>query len=216
MSEIESAFGQQHLSTQNNEFNVIQFLIAQATGRMNTATVVKVVGVSGIGVNPVGFVDVIPQVNQLDGADVAVPHGTVFQLPYARIQGGANAVIVDPQVNDLGIAVFAQADISAVKSSKAAANPGSKRRFDMADGMYIGGLLNGTPTRYVTVDDTGIKIHGAALVTIEATEIVLNGHVTLNGTMNATGDVLAQTVSLHNHITTGVEPGGGLSGPPKV
>ncbi len=41
-----------------------------------------------------------------------------------------------------------------------------------------------------------------------------SGNVRVTGTIRATGDVLAGTVSLVNHLTTNVQPGGGLSGVP--
>ena len=38
------------------------------------------------------------------------------------------------------------------------ANPGSARTYSKGDGFYLGGFLNGTPQRYVMVDDTGITL----------------------------------------------------------
>ena len=43
-----------------------------------------------------------PLVNMLDGAGDATEHGTIFGLHYTRLQGGANAIILDPQVDDIG------------------------------------------------------------------------------------------------------------------
>jgi hypothetical protein len=82
----------------------------------------------------------------------------MYGLPYLRVQGGANSIIIDPQPGDIGIAVFASRDITNVKSTKAQANPGSFRTHDFSDGMYIGGLLNGVPTQYIKFSDTGIEI----------------------------------------------------------
>lgn len=186
----DGAFGQQQLNTPNDEFNVQQFLIKQALGRVNTATLVKVEAVHApVGIVPVGFVDVTPLVHQLDGSNKAVPHTTIYNIPYVRIQGGKNAFVVDPQPGDIGMCVFAQADISSVKATKAAATPGSKRRFDMADGMYVGGLLNAAPERYVMIDDSGITIEGVAAVTIHGDNTTINANsATVNAndiTMNA-------------------------------
>jgi hypothetical protein len=41
-------------------------------------------------------------------------------VPYFRVQGGADAIIIDPKVGDLGIAVFCSRDITGVKRSKEA------------------------------------------------------------------------------------------------
>lgn len=64
-------------------------------------------------------------------------------------------MIVDPVIGDIGIAVFADRDISTVKRTKAQGNPGSRRRFDAADGMYLGGLLNSAPTNYLQLSSDG-------------------------------------------------------------
>lgn len=149
------------------DFNALTYLVWQILARINTATLVKVTAVTNTGgVSPVGFVDVQPLVNQLDGSGKQVPHGVVHQLPYLRMQGGANAVILDPQAGDIGIAVFASRDISTVKSTKAQANPGSDRMFRMADGLYIGGVLNGVPTQYIQFDSSGITINSQNDVTV--------------------------------------------------
>lgn len=126
---------------------------------MQTATLVRVEACTNDGeLSPVGFVDVTPLVNQVDGAGNPTPHVTIFGLPYSRFQGGTSAIILDPQAGDIGVAVFASRDISKVKSTKAQANPGSLRTYDFADGIYLGGLLNGTPTQYIRFTDSGIEI----------------------------------------------------------
>lgn len=175
------------------EYGALMFLISQALARLSTATLVRVVSVTNAGgVEPVGFVDVQPLVNQLDGAGNAVPHAVLHQLPYFRLQGGTDAVILDPKVGDVGIAVFASRDISAVKSSKGQANPGSWRSHDMADGLYVGGLLNGTPVQYVQFTAGGINVVSPSKVTIQAPNIELNAatqcalnspQIVLNGTV---------------------------------
>ncbi len=40
------------------------------------------------------------------------------------------------------------------------------------------------------------------------------GDINLTGSVSASGDVVAGTISLQNHLTTGVTPGSGESGPP--
>lgn len=157
------------------EYGALMFLISQALARLSTSTLVRVVAVTNAGgVAPVGFVDVQPLVNQLDGAGNAVPHAVLHNLPYFRLQGGTDAIILDPKVGDIGIAVFASRDISAVKASKAQANPGSWRSHDMADGLYVGGLLNGTPVQYVQFTAGGINVVSPAKVTVQAPNIEMN------------------------------------------
>lgn len=164
--------GEQRPGSASSDFNAISFLVQSLMSGMATATLVQVKGVTNSGgVAPVGFVDIQPMVNQVDGIGQAVAHGTIYKCPYQRMQGGANAIILDPQVGDIGIAVFADRDISSATSNKAPANPGSRRRFDMADGLYLGGCLNAAPTQYVEFSTTGIRIHSPAQVWLDAQDV---------------------------------------------
>ncbi len=196
----------------DSEFGALQFLISQALNRVSTATLVKVVSVTNSGgLSPVGFVDVQPLVNQLDGAGNAVPHGVLHRLPYFRLQGGADAVILDPKVGDIGMAAFASRDISLVKTSKAQNNPGSWRSHDMADGMYFGGLLNGTPVQYVQFTAGGINVVSPSKVTVSAPDIELNAsaqcalnspQIVLNGTVRQGGGSLGGTSTWQGDMNT--------------
>jgi hypothetical protein len=210
--------GFQRPGTAASDFNAQAFMVQALLKRLATCTLAKVMAVTNAGgVSPVGFVDLLPLVNQVDGAGVAVPHGTIYKCPYFRLQGGANAVILDPQVGDLGIALFADRDISSVTANKGQANPGSARRFDMADGLYLGGVLNAAPTQYVQFSDAGITLHSPTLVKLEAPDVqiscatleiaattsaaittptfTVNGNQVNNGNVTSTGTVLAPTVN---------------------
>lgn len=226
------------------EFDRIAFMVQQALGKMQTATLVRIESCTNAGgLSPVGYVDVTPLVNQLDGQGNPTPHVTIYNVPYFRLQGGANGIIIDPQKGDIGVAVFASRDISQVKTTKKQGNPGSHRQYSFADGMYLGGMLNGTPTQYVQFSAAGIKIHSPTAVVIEAPVVeidaatsctvntptfTVNGATVLNGTvqqtgggsaafsgsMAVTGDVTAQGTSVHNHKHGGVQTGGGQTGVP--
>jgi hypothetical protein len=202
--------------------NNLRFVIQQLLANVQTATLVKVVACSNDGgVSPVGTVDVQILVNQVSGQMVATPHVTMYGLPYLRVQGGANAVIIDPQPGDIGIAVFASRDITNVKSTKAQANPGSFRMHDFADGMYLGGLLNGAPTQYIQFSSSGVSIVSSGTITLEAPTIVLNGalqqtggNATMSQSLTVTEDVTAQGTSVHTHIHGGVTAGSADTGAP--
>jgi hypothetical protein len=141
------------------DYNTYYFAILEALKKVQTATLVRVESCTNDGgVSPFGFVNVTPLVNQVDGNGNPTPHGTVCGLPYLRLQGGANAVIIDPEPGDIGIAVFASRDISKVKSTQDQANPGSGRLFNYADGIYLGGVLNAAPTQYIQFNSDGVSI----------------------------------------------------------
>lgn len=152
--------GQQTFTSGASGYNAQEFQIQQALRRINTAEPVRVVSVQPGAVGPAGTVSVQPLVNLVTGAGDGLTQSELFQLPYLRIQGGENAVIVDPRPGDMGLAVYAMRDTETVKANRGGspANPGSARTYSKGDGFYLGGFLNVTPKRYVMVDDTGITL----------------------------------------------------------
>jgi hypothetical protein len=194
--------GQKELATGNSPFNQLSFLIKMATSKMNVAMLVQVVAVYPGAGSPdeCGTVDVLPLVNLVDGAGSVWPHTTLFGIPYFRLQGGVAAVIVDPVVGDLGMAVFCDKDISSVKATFQASAPASERRFDMADGFYFGGWMPTVePTTYVQILPTGtinivtpsnsVVLSPASITsTMGSTTVVQTGsNVTVTGTTKVVG-----------------------------
>lgn len=194
----------------NSDHAVMQFIARTVAGELATAMLVQVkaVDAGGGALGPIGRVDVQPMVAQIDGRGQGTDHGTIHNLPYFRLQGGANAVIIDPAVGDIGLAVFASHDISTVKNTKAPGLPGSRRRFDWSDGLYFGSFLRDAPERYIRFDSAGdVWIKPATKVTVEG-----DLHVTGAGTFD--GDVTAEGTSLHTHTHGGVQTGSGTTGAP--
>lgn len=197
--------GQQYPADSASLFNVIMFMIRQFMGQVWTMLPVKIVSVD----TAAQTVSVLPLVKMQDGAGQVTSHGTIFGIQYWRQQGGISATIIDPVVGDIGICIFAQRDISAVKANRAESQPGSYRRFDPADGVYFGGILNADPTQFVRMTADGIEITSPMKVTITAPTIELDGNVTSTGTLQNNGKSVGST-----HTHTGVTTGGGTSGPP--
>lgn len=220
--------GFQSPQTNWGDFNLNSFIILQWLSKMQTSMPVKVMACTNDGdLSPVGFVDVLPLVNQIDGQGDSTPHETIFNIPYFRIQGGSNAIIIDPVVGDIGICIFASRDISKVKTTKDQANPGSFRQYSFSDGMYIGGLLNGTPVQFIQFNDTGITVTSPTKVTLDTPLVTVTGVLevqningkptgsTLNGGFIVTGgDVVADGISLKTHVHSGVMSGPDDTGPP--
>ena len=193
------------------EYNKISFAISQALAKMQTAMPVEVMACTNSGgLSLAGTVDIHPLVNMIDGNNPPnpVPHGTIYGVPYVRVQGGVNACIMDPAVGDIGIAIFASRDITKVVATRAQANPGSWRRYNWGDAMYLGGLLNALPTQYVRFSASGIEIVSPVNITLTAPAI------TLNGTVTASGDVTAEGTSVHTHMHGGITAGTAESGEP--
>ena len=221
MSHLANGYtGSQNLSDTSSQFNAVEFIARQVLNKACTSTLVKIVAVTTSGgVTPVGYVDVQLLVNQIDGAGNKMPHGVVYNLPYLRLQGGASAIILDPVVGDIGLASIASHDISAIKTTKAMANPGSRRRFSMSDGIYSGGVLNATPAHYVQFTGDGIDIVSPGTIKIKAAQIQFEGNVTSTGDTVFVGDIATIGTlknndhfvgSGHRHTASGGSGTGGI------
>lgn len=213
-----AAFSNQGPNADANEYNVALTVLQSVLAELQTVSIVRVEACTNAGgIVPAGTVDVTVLVNIMSANRTAIPHGIIANVNYNRIQGGANAVIIDPQPGDIGICLFCSRDSSVVKRTKAQANPGSFRTFDWADGLYIGGILNGAPTQYVAFTSDGIKIVSPSKITLQAPVIDIEAttSITANSPSNdikGGGTKIDGKVFLtHDH--TLVQPGGGTSGP---
>ena len=150
------------LNKAGSSFNMNALQIWSILARVATSSPVKVVGV-----NPAAqTVDMLPLINMVDGDGNAFKHQTIYGCPYFQLQSGTSAVVIVPTVGDIGIALFADRDMSNVIANKAQTNPGSGRMFDMSDGMYLGGMLNAAPTQFVEFTPDKIIINGLSAVDI--------------------------------------------------
>ncbi|WKS98294.1 Gp138 family membrane-puncturing spike protein [Gallibacterium anatis] len=186
------------------------FQILQLINRIQTVTLVLVKAVNATGANPVGTVDVQPMVAQLDGQGGIHEHGIIYNIPYFRLQGGKNAVIIDPQVGDIGMCGFCSRDISSVKNTKKPSSPQSRRKFDYADGLFFGGFLNGTPEQYIYFKNGGIDIISPDVITLQSSKVIIDAPVETTATIKSDGDMIAGNISLQNHTHPG--DSGGTTG----
>jgi len=163
----------------SSDIGRLKFVIDTALSGMRTAMPVQVVSVSNNGgVSPIGTVSLKPLVQGKDGGGNAIPHGVIYNCPYMRIQGGSNAIIIDPQVGDIGLGIVCDRDISAVQSSNAEAPPGSSRKNDMSDMVYLMTIISATvPVQYVEFNPQGITVTTPNKVIINAAEIDCNAPV---------------------------------------
>jgi hypothetical protein len=159
--------GTQDQGTTVHEYNTRDHHVHAAIALVRTAQPVKIVrapyDVNGNDISPgtagaIGYVDVQPLVNQVDGYGRSTPHGTIYRIPYHRYQGANGAVISDPVKDDIGEIVAHDRDTSIVRATNKQANPGSRRRHDFADSVYRGQQQAGAPTQYLTFTSDGITI----------------------------------------------------------
>lgn len=212
-------------------YNALNFIIQNAVDSVAVAIPVKVVAVNAGGSgSATGYVDVLPLVTYVSGAGEAIQPVTLYHLPYSRIQGGIAAIVIDPVVGDIGLAVFAHSDTSTVtQGTSEPQQPGSKRHHSQSDGFYIGGFLNQAPSCFLELkqDNTAI-LTAPATVTVNSPDITLNGNTTVNGdfavvggnstmtgSLTTQGDVVSGGISVQSHVHGGVQGGSSTTSGPQ-
>ena len=180
----------------SSEIERLKAIINNSLSGLRTAMPVKIISVSNNGgLSPIGTVNVQPMVSMLDGSGNAWPHGIIYTVPYMRIQGGANGIILDPAIGDIGIATVCDRDISTVQNTGKVSTPGSLRKHDMSDMVYLMTIIGAAPTQYIQFNSAGITITSPTAVTI-------NADVTINGTLTNNGHLVGSTHT-HGGVTTG-------------
>ncbi len=189
--------GKKNIYDSNSEYNALDFFVKMKQAKISTAIPVKVVAVYAGGIGTTGYVDVLPLVTYVDGQGHAVQPVTLYHLPYFRLQGGNVAVITDPIVGDIGVAIFMHYDSSnVVVGTTEPQPPASFRQHSLSDGYYIGGFLNKVPTCYLELtQNQTAKVYAPNGVSIV-------GDVTVEGKITASGDVIGNGHSLSNHTHT--------------
>ena len=175
---------------------------------VNTAMPCKVVAIEKQeqrGVNIVGFVDIQLMIEQTNGQKKGNETAIVCNVPYVRIQGGTNAVIIDPEINDLGVAIFASRDITNFKEARRQTPPATWRKFSISDAIYIGGIRNQKPVQYIHFRNDGIEIYSPKRVHITTPTVLIDSdNTTINTsaktTINANGgcEINAETTNNGN------------------
>jgi hypothetical protein len=209
-----SAYTQQDPDDSASEFAQRQFQINRTLARVRTMALVQVLGLTG-GTGAIakpGTVNVKLLVKLVDGQGNVTSHGTIFNVPVWRLGGGDGAVICDPAVNDIGWMAVADRDSSVVLSTGAEAQPGSRRKFDLADGVYMGKLLGEEPVQYIVMNSSGMQWHDrnnnniiSSSSGISINGVLFNMSGQIQGTLAVTGNVIsnpgAAQVTLQGHIS---------------
>ncbi|MDS7935676.1 Gp138 family membrane-puncturing spike protein [Acinetobacter sp. V91_7] len=187
-------------------------IIMNLVGKIQTVTLVKVISVQIPEDGMMGTVSVQPMVAQVSGAKTIIEHGEISNIPYFRLQGGKNAIVLDPEKDDIGMCGFCSRDISAIKRTKQPAAPNTKRQFDWSDGLYMGGYLNGKPEQYIQFLADAIKIHSPYKIILDSPEVEVTGGLTAKGIIKSLTDVMAKAISVIKHVHKGVTKGGDNTG----
>lgn len=215
--------GKKELTTNNNENNILQFLIKQNIDKINTIKVVEVIAVYD------DSVDIKPCVNFLNGDLESVEPNIVFNIPYFTYQCGSKAIKIKPVIGDWGLALINDTNISKIKNTKQRANPDNLRKFSLADSVYIGSFIKKTaPTEYIDITENGIdiittgtiNINSTGATNITASNMTINNDVSINGNLTITGtatasDCISGTISGKSHIHGNVASGTSTTGTPQ-
>ena len=167
-----------------------EYILERMIGRTYTITLVKVNEVQAGDTGPVGFLSATDLTQQTDGNNDGIANVPMENIPYFRLQGGANAVIMDPKPGDIGLVAFSRRDITVIKQSRQESPPPSLRTHDVSDGLYIGGLLNGAPAQWIRFLDSGVHIKSTSSLTVDATVAQFNCPII------STGDITDHTSSM--------------------
>lgn len=217
MSTPATAIPLQQPASTATDYQALSFFVDAILSHVRTAHPVVVMAVAAGGLGPIGTVDVQPLVSQVNGAGQGQAHGMVYGRPYLRWQGGASAVILDPEIGDIGLLLCCDRDISNVVATLAQALPASLRRFNFADGIYFGrSLSRTTPTQYVQFlpNAGGINVVTPQTLSFKGSQIYLDGPINANGaTISASGeitDAAGVVLGTHDHESgTLTAPSGG-------
>ena len=95
------------------------------------------------------------------------------------------------------------------------------RCHDLTDALFICGLHSQKNIELLPyLDDCLHLFYKSCNIQIKDGTIILNGDTVINGNLqvngwiHATGDIVAGTISLQNHVHSGVQPGGGNTSKP--
>lgn len=201
---------------QFSEANTLNFVIRNLISAVRTMTICRVIAVEfPKNQNIYGTVDLQPLIKRIDIDGNALSMPLIYNVPFLRIQGtGNSAIILNPKVGDIGLAVVSDRDITSVVATKEESNPSSNRQNSLADSVYIGGILNQSPVQFIEFTDNAINITSpnnlnltAKTVNIKADNITVTGKTAINGETNITGNL---TVS-GNITGANVSAGGDVS-----
>ena len=221
----------------SNPLNSMEFFIRSLISQVvSTSLPVVVTAVERKGEEAgAGYVTVKPLLQPRNNSGDGLEVTTIPKLPYFRLQHGKAAIICDPKVGDIGLAVVAKQDISNINGSTTPKVPATYRKFDPSDSFYIGGFWGKAPEVFIHLEDEGtIKIKAPTKVSMEAPECEVNAstsftvnssQINLNGPISGggsggadatfTGDVNAKGISLTSHTHTGVQSGNSSTGAPQ-
>lgn len=161
----------------------------------------------------------------------SIQRASVAEVPVVALGGGGFVVNFPLKAGDMGWIEASDRDISLFTQGAKESPPGSLRFHSFEDGRFLPDAfrtyaidasdedrlviqsLDGS-TR-IALGDGIVRVVTGGAVEVEAPLTKITGNVEVTGKIDVTGDVVAGGISLINHLTKGVTPGSGTSGPPQ-
>jgi len=181
------------------------------------------------------------QVRDESGALTGVDLPLLVDCPVQFPAGGGCTLTFPVKADDECLVVFSSRCIDAWWQSGGVQVQPELRMHDLSDGFVLLGfrsqprVIHGISTTaaqlrsddsqaFVEVNPATHAINATTIgsatvsaqggITLTAPLVTINGDVQVSGKVTTTGDVIAGTISLQNHHTSGVTPGSGTSGVP--
>lgn len=220
--------GLQRDGTNTSEFNKLHFATEQQIrNSINTGWIGRIDSVSTDdgGAPASGTVSATQMTAQSDAEGNNLPMASISDLPYARLQHGIAAIVINPVPGDLIAFSTCKRDISTIKQgADKPQRAGSYRQFDPADSIGLGAVHTSAPEVYIELTQAkkiyikapaGAEITTDATVTINASKVQINApDVRISGKLTVTGDVVGAGISLSQHKHPGVRRGDSQTDPP--
>lgn len=139
----------------------------------------------------------------------------VQNLPVLQI-GGGNFVLNFPlKPGDLGWIKASDRDISLFLQSYKQAPPNTLRMHNFSDAIFIPNIMTGFTIDGEDTDNAVLQtLDGSVRISLFPDKVKITGNLVVDGSINATGDILAGSISLKTHVHGGVQPGSGDTGAP--
>lgn len=224
----------------DNPQDVFLAAIQQALARVWTALPGYVISFDGEAVTATIQIGVQNQQLKPEGGVAQVTPPLLEDVPVYFPRGGGCTMTFPVKEGDECLVIFACRSIDSWWQSGGVQSQSSNRMHDLADAFALIGpmsqankisgistdkvqLRSDDGSTYVELDPQGqiVNVTAPGGMTIDAPNVHFTGKTQFDDdmhcdtTIKADVDVISDTVSGKSHVTTGVTPGSGLSGPPQ-
>lgn len=163
-----------------------------------------------IALNEDGTIDVLPLVIPVSFTeDAPVDNTPIYNIPVFQLQRANSAIIMMPVVGDIGLIAVCDKDITLVKENKSSAVAQTMRMHSRMDAIYIGGVLNKTPSQFIKFEDNALTITTPSDINISATTLNIKaktnitGDTNIDGNLTVTKNITAMNITASSNIADG-------------